>query len=104
MVLPFVAHPQHWLTVSIGRANFNLAALVNTTGERIGVELYLSGADAKKHFKRLEAEKADIEKEIGQTLDWRELPDKEVSRLIYGFKKPKDREAYSFPEVRRHPA
>ncbi len=79
---PQKAHPQHWLTVSIGRANFNLAALVNTTEERIGVELYLSGADAKKHFKRLEAEKADIEKEIGQTLDWRELPEKESSRIL----------------------
>lgn len=79
---PQKAHPQHWLTVSIGRANFNLAALVNTTGERIGVELYLAGADAKKHFKRLEAEKTDIEKEIGQPLDWRELPEKESSRIL----------------------
>lgn len=79
---PQKAHPQHWLTVSIGRANFNLAAIVNTPDERIGVELYLAGAEAKKHFKRLEAEKMDIEKQIGQTLDWRELPEKESSRIL----------------------
>lgn len=79
---PRKARPQHWLTVSIGRADFNLAVLVNTPDERIGIELYLSGADAKKHFKRLEAEKLGIEKEIGQALDWRELPGKEASRIL----------------------
>ena len=79
---PQKAHPQHWLTVSIGRRNFHMSALINTSGERIGVELYLQGSDAKKHFKQLETEKARIEQQIGQPLDWRELPTKEASRIL----------------------
>lgn len=79
---PQKAHPQHWLTVSIGRSNFNMAALVNTPDNRIGVEVYMSGPQAKQHFKRLEAERAQIEKEFGEALDWRELPQKEASRIL----------------------
>lgn len=79
---PQKAHPQHWLTVSIGRANFNLAATVNTNESRVAVELYMSGPDAKKHFKQLEADKAEIEKEIGCPLDWRELPARDASRIV----------------------
>jgi hypothetical protein len=79
---PQKAHPQHWLTVSIGRSNFNLAALVNTTEGRIGVEMYMGGPNAKKHFKALEAQRAEIEAAIGSPLDWRELPAKEASRIL----------------------
>lgn len=79
---PQKAATQHWLTVRIGRSNFNLAALVNTPEELIGVELYLGGADAKKHFKALEARKADIEAQMGVALDWRELPLKDASRIL----------------------
>ncbi|MBI5820320.1 MAG: DUF4268 domain-containing protein [Verrucomicrobia bacterium] len=79
---PQKAHPQHWLNVSIGRSNFNMAATINTLEERIAVEVYMQGADAKRHFKQLEADKAKIEKEIGHTLDWRELPEKETSRIL----------------------
>ncbi len=79
---PQKAHPQHWLTVSIGRASFNMSATVNTTQERIAVEVYMQGADAKKHFKRLETDKAAIEQEMGCALDWKELPEREASRIV----------------------
>jgi hypothetical protein len=79
---PQKAQPQHWLTVAIGRSNFHMSAWANTTEERIGVELYIQGKFAKQHFKRLESCKQEIENEIGQPLDWRELPLKEASRII----------------------
>jgi len=79
---PQKANPQHWLNVAIGRGNFNMAALVNTQEELVTVELNVQGPDAKNHFKTLATEKEEIEKEIGQTLDWRELPTKEASRIL----------------------
>jgi hypothetical protein len=79
---PQKAAPQHWLTVAIGRANFGMSATVNTPEDRIAVEVYMWGANAKKHFKQLEADKAEIEKGMGQQLDWRELPEKDTSRII----------------------
>lgn len=79
---PQKAHPQHWLNVAIGRSNFKLSATVNTPGERIAVDLYIDGANAKRYFKRLEADKAVIEKTVGSPLVWMELPDKEASRIV----------------------
>lgn len=79
---PQKARPQHWLNVSIGRSNFGMAATVHTAESRIAVELYMDGANAKRHFKQFEADKSKIEKEIGQPLDWQELPGKEASRII----------------------
>lgn len=80
---PQKAQPQHWLIVAIGRSNIHLAALVNTKKQRIAVELYLGGPEAKKWFKALEAQKEQIEKEFAAPLDWQELPTKEASRIQY---------------------
>jgi hypothetical protein len=79
---PQKAHPHHWLTVSIGRSNIHLAALINTSKRRIAVEIYMSGPEAKKRFKALESQRAQIEAEFGAPLDWRELPLKEASRIL----------------------
>lgn len=79
---PQKANPQHWLALSIGRSNFNLSATVNTQEDRIGVEVYVSEIYAKKHFKNLLTDKASIEQEVGASLDWLELPDKEASRIL----------------------
>jgi hypothetical protein len=79
---PHKAHPQHWLNVSIGRSNFNMSATVHTSEERVAVEVYMTGPDAKKHFKSLQTDKVQIEKEIGQPLDWREMPQKDASRIL----------------------
>jgi hypothetical protein len=76
------ANPQHWLTLSIGRTGFNLSATVNTQENRIGVEVYMSGSNAKHHFKRLHTDKESIERQMGSPLDWRELPEKEASRIL----------------------
>lgn len=95
---PQKAHPQHWLTVSIGRSNFHLAALVNTQEERIGAELYMGGPHAKKWFKLLEAQKTDIEKEFGRSLDWRELPLKEASRILYMRQNASIKDRKAWPE------
>jgi hypothetical protein len=94
---PQKAAPQHWLNMPIGRSNFHMAATVNTREERIGVELYIQGGNAKRHFKRLEADKAEIEKETGQPLDWQELPQKEACRIIL------TRKDSSFKDVNRQP-
>lgn len=79
---PQKAYPQHWINVSIGRANFHMSATVHIAEERLAVELYIQGPDAKRHFNRLEEEKMKIEQAIGQPLDWRELPDREASRIL----------------------
>ena len=43
-------------------------------------DLYIN--DDKSIFHRLVQHQAEIEKDIGFSLDWRELPDKKASRII----------------------
>jgi hypothetical protein len=74
--------PQHWMNFAIGRSNFHLFAFTNTIEKRIGIGLVVKGPNAKAHFHLLNSEKAEIEKEFGQTLDWKELPTKIESRIM----------------------
>lgn len=80
-IRPQKPRPQHWLNNSIGRAGFGLNITANTRDERLGVELWIPGAEAKKHFANLSAQKTDIEGKLGFELDWQELPDAKACRI-----------------------
>lgn len=75
--------PQHWTNFAIGRSHFHLCAIQNTREKRIGVQLVLSGPNAKAHFKLLEAEKEKIEQIANTSFEWRELPDKKESHIMF---------------------
>ena len=80
-IRPAKPGPYHWLNTSIGRSGFGLNITANTRDERLGVELYLSGTEAKRHFSNLLLKKDEIEAELGYPLDWQELPNKTASRV-----------------------
>jgi hypothetical protein len=80
-IRPQKPRPQHWLNNSIGRAGFALNITANTRDERIGVELYMSDSDAKKHFAALCPQKVEIEDKLGFELDWQELPESTACRI-----------------------
>lgn len=80
-IRPQKPRPQHWLSNSIGRSNFGLNLTANTRDERLGVELWIPGAEAKRHFANLSAQKKDIEARLGFELDWQELPDAKACRI-----------------------
>ena len=86
-IRPQKPRPQHWLNNSIGRAGFALNITANTRDERLGVELWSPGAEAKKHFANLSAQKADIEGKLGFDLDWQELPDAKACRIATWYPK-----------------
>jgi hypothetical protein len=80
-IRPQKPRPQHWLNNSIGRSGFGLNITANTRDARLGVELWIPCAEAKKHFANLSAQKEDIEGKLGFELDWQELPDSKASRV-----------------------
>lgn len=80
-IRPQQPRPRHWLNNSIGRAGFGLNITANTRDERLGVELWIPGAEAKKHFANLSAQKKDIEEKLGFQLDWQALPDALACRI-----------------------
>ncbi len=80
-IRPQKPRPRHWLNNSIGRSGFSLNITANIRDERLGVELWIPGAEAKKHFANLSAQKKDIEGKLGFELDWQELPDAKACRV-----------------------
>ena len=80
-IRPQKPQPQHWLNNSIGRSGFGLNITANTRDERLGVELWIPGEDAKRHFANLLSQREAIEKQLGFELDWQELPDKKACRI-----------------------
>lgn len=80
-IRPQKPRPQHWLNNSIGRSGFGLNITANTRDERLGVELWMPGAEAKQHFANLSAQKKEIEDKLGFELDWQELPDAKACRI-----------------------
>ncbi len=80
-IRPQKPRPQHWLNNAIGRSGFGLNITANTREERLGIELYIKGGDAKQRFAELLLQKEGIEQKLGYPLDWQELPDAEACRI-----------------------
>lgn len=80
---PQKPNPQHWASYGIGRANFVLDALLNSTEKRVGVGLTIGDADAKAFFWLLHRDRDGIEQALGFKLDWMELPERKASRLVH---------------------
>lgn len=74
--------PQHWYSIAVGRSGFQLSLTANTTEKRIGCELYMSGPDAKRAFRLLEKQKAEIEKELNGRLEWKYLEGRIACRIV----------------------
>ncbi|MDQ5936894.1 MAG: hypothetical protein QG574_4234 [Cyanobacteriota bacterium erpe_2018_sw_21hr_WHONDRS-SW48-000092_B_bin.40] len=73
--------PQHWAHLAIGTSEAALNATVNTREKRITATLILQ-TNAKENFALLRNELPEIEKEIGSSLEWRELPDNKQSYVV----------------------
>lgn len=86
-IRPQKPRPQHWLNNSIGRSGFRLNITANTRDKRLGVELWITRAAAKKHFANLSALKKEIEDKLGFELDWQELPDAMACRIASWYPK-----------------
>jgi hypothetical protein len=72
-------YPQHWYDISFGSSSAHIALTVNTQSDQIACEIYIP--DSKKLFADLYAHKDEIEEELGELLDWHELPEKRASRI-----------------------
>jgi len=68
------AQPQSWMAYSIGRSHFLLIAAMSRLKRQVRAELYISGEKAKAYFHLLKAQKEEIERDFGYSLDWEELP------------------------------
>ena len=79
--------PQHWTNFSIGRSYFHLVAKINTRERELGVYLCIKGSDRIAYFNLIKDNyKSNVEAEINNSLDWRELPDAKESHIETSYK------------------
>jgi hypothetical protein len=92
-------HKDHWHEFKTGRSWFVISSTINTQKKRVGVELYIHRDPLKNAIRALEKDRQTIEQEIGEPLDWQELPGKKASRIaLYRYNiDPSDESKY--PEI-----
>lgn len=71
--------PQHWYDISIGSSKVNVSLTFNSKQEQVGCELYIKNDETV--YSKLKAQKETIEKEIGSSLDWMDLPESAAFRI-----------------------
>jgi hypothetical protein len=65
------AQPQHWMNISIGRADFKICAIANTRDKWLCVQLVVSGPNALVYFNKLrKLYEINSKSELSENLEW----------------------------------
>jgi len=87
--------PQHWYDISIGTSAAWLSLTARLRNADLGCEIYIGADNAKEIFHALENDRAAIDSEVGEDLDWMELPNAKASRIVTRTSiDPNDRESW----------
>jgi hypothetical protein len=74
-------HPANWQSFSVGRTNFWLEVRLQARESRLNVNIGCGGPDGKAHFCLLEQDREAIESDLGEPLEWCELPNRKQSYI-----------------------
>jgi hypothetical protein len=73
------ALPQHWYDCSIGNSQAHLSFIVSVKNNFLRIDFYID--NNKQLYHNLFNKKEEIEKKLGFSMDWQELPDAKASRI-----------------------
>jgi hypothetical protein len=73
---------EHWSSIALGRSGFHVSMLLTPKNKSIAVEVYVKPEWKLSAYQQLYAQKEEIESDLGEILDWREMPEKASSRII----------------------
>lgn len=78
-----VSAPRHspWYTIRLGRSGFYISLTVDSIDKELSCSLVMQRRQGKSAYRQLQAERDHLEAELGE-LDWRELPDRQRSRIV----------------------
>ena len=72
-------YPEHWLDIYFGHPRCHICMTVNTKSNLMTCELYIH--NSKNLYRKILHDRGIIEKELGESLQWDELPEKKASRI-----------------------
>lgn len=67
--------PQYWFDVTLGKSYIHMSNICNTWENTVGARIYIGNKIADTMLPYLESRKEEIEKAIGQKLQWNPNPD-----------------------------
>jgi len=73
--------PWYWMDVPIGRQYFTMNVVILVRESRMNVALMVAGPNKAEYYQQLYSQKDAIESELGETLEWYELPEKKSSYI-----------------------
>lgn len=80
--------PQNVFDVSLGRSGMHICCTANVAPGKIGLRVYLYNTIAEKALPQLEAQREEIEREIGLALEWN--PNKDARDKTIGIHRDAD--------------
>lgn len=87
--------PQYWYVVPLGRSHIVLSNIANTYDGRIGIRVYMGSKISDAAVAELLPQRADIEEELGETLEWNPNPEnKDKTIALYRDADLNDRERW----------
>ena len=95
---PCTPRAHHHAIYSIKHPGFELRATVDKRRKHLRVELHISGQNAIKYFNQLMEKRSEIEKELGFSPEWLELPEKRASRIRCYLENAPLEARYKWPE------
>jgi hypothetical protein len=72
-------YPEHWLDIYFGHLRCHICMTINIRRNLMTCELYIP--DSKNLYRKLFDNRGVIEQELGESLQWNELPGKKASRI-----------------------
>lgn len=72
-------YPEHWLDIYFGHPRCHICMTINIRKDLMTCELYIPGS--KNLYRKLFNDRGVIEQELGESLQWNELPGKKASRI-----------------------
>lgn len=80
------ARPQYWYDISIGKTDICLSNIISIRESRIALRVYLRSKIADAALEQLQAQKDEIEKEIGEQLQWNPNPERKEKVISLSIK------------------
>ncbi len=77
--LTHTANPQNWYNINLKRSKAHISLTTNTISNILICEIYIP--NSKELYNELVKHKGEIGYELGEELEWMELPDKNASRI-----------------------
>ena len=69
------ARPQYWYDIALGKSGIHLSAIASTYNDQVGIKVYIHSTLADAALPQLEAQRDEIEAEVGEKLQWNPNPE-----------------------------